>query len=243
MDTEEYLAYKPPHSLCVHGARLLLALSYLTSTVSISRATHTLVIPSDVPPQLLPHTLHPTPCVHYVCIPHHTRFLSTTYMNYSSEAPHSPTSLPCVWPGASSCSSRPSRRLALPLSLHARPAQWSGWETPTTSKPSLPMGRCHRTSGKMTSPGSGRPTKTPTIAPVASGSRALDAPSATKVRRRPHHSGALSIPLSNPLATRRAAECLLRCTEVQHDAHCSTSEHAIFLSACHRNRPSHRAAQ
>ena len=44
--------------VCVHDAPLLLALSYLTSIVPISRATHTLATPSDIP---RPNP-YPTPC-------------------------------------------------------------------------------------------------------------------------------------------------------------------------------------
>ena len=65
MDAEEHLAHKPSHALCVcvHDARLLLALSYLTSTQSpslelLSSHTHLSY------PTLTPRTLHPTPCVH-----------------------------------------------------------------------------------------------------------------------------------------------------------------------------------
>jgi hypothetical protein len=43
MDAEEYLHYKPPHALCMcmMPDTLVLALSYLTSTVSVTLSSHT----------------------------------------------------------------------------------------------------------------------------------------------------------------------------------------------------------
>ena len=107
-----------------------------------------------------------------------------------------------------------------------------------------PPSRCATTGATQrstrTSPGSGRPTKTPKIPPVASGSRALDAPSATKVRRRPSTPQWCTLHPPKQPPRHPPGRGVPPCGETHRSSsttRCSTSEHAIhrFLSA----RPPH----